>query len=139
MEVPPHPAMRLPANTRKSSKESLSRVSRPRDRPPTLQASITEAFTTMCVAQDHGTIGVSLSSERQERTKTHSHSWWHAVESPVFLYRMCSAHPMLASTFTQGAPAAQDFPSFHQGLLSFNLLPFQRKGNRIFLVSLSHS
>lgn len=41
------------------------------------------------------------------------------------------AHPILASAFTQGAPAAQDFPSFHQGPLSFNLLPFQRKGNRI--------
>lgn len=41
---------------------------------------------------------------------------------------------MLASAFTQGATAAQDFPSFQQGPLSFNLLPFQRKGNRIFSV-----
>lgn len=41
------------------------------------------------------------------------------------------AHPMLASAFTPGPPAALDFPSFHHGPLSSNLLPFQGKGRQV--------
>lgn len=130
------PYMRLPAH-------SHNRASQPRDtlrdRAPTLQASKTGAFTNH-VAQDkhlrqdqkHRCPPEQSEAGKDENTFTQLVACSGRASVSLPLYRMCLAHPMLASAFTQGAPAAQDFPSFHQGPLSFNLLPFQRKGNRIF-------
>lgn len=127
--MPPHPTMRLPAHSQRSARALAGPFGQGTD-SPTLQASKRSLHQDKTVRPE-----MSPQQSGTGKDKTHSHGSLHAVEGSVSLplYNLYNvpAHPMLASAFTQGAPAAQDFPSFHQGPLSFNLLPFQRKGNRI--------
>lgn len=102
--------MRLPAHSHNRASQLRDRL---RDRAPTLQTSITGVFTNH-MAQDkhlrqdqkHRCLPEQSEAGKDENTFTQLVA---CSEGPVVslpLYRMCPAHPMLASAFTQGAPAA---------------------------------
>lgn len=133
---PYHEAPKLTAQ--RKSKASAGPPSQGTDRlrhkPHTHNITTMWPRTSIC----NRTVDPQCLPEQSEAGQNHIHTVGGRSRVSLPLYRMCHAHPMLASAFTQGAPAAQDFPSL-SGATQFQSPPLSKKRKSNLLLRLSHS